>query len=418
MATNTHLFETKFSDRMQVTRYSTPVYASQVSFEERANLVSGSSVVRPTFAKLYAYDYTRGTDMTLNDMTETTETLNVTTAKSVAARVDNLDELQHKAPLMNRMASDAMKVLEKSMDKDYLAETANATSSLDDGDLGGVSGNPISVDSSNVLQVYTAALRKLQLKDTDITGGTDPRPQAGNMKPGGQAGFANCNPYFHEQLTYALGGRETAQGDQVGLNGYMSKYTGFDNYVTTNGYWTGRINIATNPSEGDTVVINGVTFTFNAAPAAAGSVDIGGTAAASVDNLVAALTNSAGYAAGAGAANAYYEVSDANRKLLDGVSATDGTTYIDVAMKGHGYVAVSETFTDLTDAWSLETSHQLFGQKGAVDMVVQKKPSVMVSDVPLQLAVYVKPHCLYGLKTFTEGADALVDVQINSVNWA
>ena len=66
----TNVFETRLSKRMQVTRYSVPVFSAQASFEERSNLQDGQSVVRPTFGRLYADEYTRGSDMTAQDYAE------------------------------------------------------------------------------------------------------------------------------------------------------------------------------------------------------------------------------------------------------------------------------------------------------------------------------------------------------------
>lgn len=66
----------------------------------------------------------------------------------------------------------------------------------------------------------------------------------------------------------------------------------------------------------DTVTVNSVVFTAANAPSAAGEVDVEGGAEAQIDTLVAAINNSQGYAAGAGDANDYFEVSAANRTIL------------------------------------------------------------------------------------------------------
>lgn len=65
--------------------------------------------------------------------------------------------------------------------------------------------------------------------------------------------------------------------------------------------------MATNPTANDTVTVNGVVFTFVATPTLPGDVDIGGSAAVSVDNLVAAING------GAGAGTTYIEVSNRER---------------------------------------------------------------------------------------------------------
>jgi len=412
---NTNVFETKLSNRMQVTRYSTPVYAQQASFEEREKLKNGEAVVRPTFSRFYADTYTRGSDMTEQNYTEASETLTIGTSKAILAPVDDLDLIQHNESLMGQLSANLMAAINKDVDADYLGEVVNATSTVDASDFGGSAGAGISIDATNVLQVFPAVMRKLQLQDVDITGMTDPRPLAGNQKPGGKAGFANMNPYFLEQLTYALAGRETVGGDMMGKAGYINTYFGFDNFVTTNGLWTGVLSMATTPSDGDTVVINGVTFTFKTTlGSTAGNVLIGGSADVARANL-ATLINTPGTTTANGVA-----LSTANQRLLSRMTATNDNSAntLTLVAKGYGYVVVDETFTDATDAWTKEISSQMFGQKGAVDMVLQAKPQVKTSDIPKQLGVYVKPYVLYGKKTFTEGAKALVQVKIDSSRWA
>ena len=409
---NTHVFETKMSDRMQVTRYSTPVYAMQASFEERAKLVNGQSVTRPYVGRLYEQDYTRGSDMSMQTLAETNETLTVTTAKAVPFAIDDLDAIQSNFKLMSEYSGKAMRALNKAVDADYLSEVANATSSVDAGDVGGTSGQGITPDATNVLKAFAAANRKLENLDVMIQGGLDPRIDSGNMKPMGGAGFANLTPYLKEQLSYSLSGRESVDGALVGKNGYTSSYFGFDCFVTTNGYWTGTLGIATQPTDGDTVTINGVTFTFKTTlGSTAGNVLIGANAAASNTNL-AALINAPGTTTAQGVA-----LSTANQNLLKRISATAASTSTAIVAKGYPFIVVSETLTASADTWSLQISHNMFGQKGAVDMVVQAKPQVKVDSIPLQIGNYVKPWVLYGKKTFVEGAQALVDVKVSTSSW-
>jgi len=412
---NTHVFETKMSDRMQISRYSTPVYSALAVFEEREKLRRGQSVTRPYLDVFEEQDYSRGTDLTIPDKTETNETLTITTAKATPFAIDDLDEVQSNFNLMAQYSDRAMRALEKAVDADFLSEVTNAASTVDDSDLGGTAGGGIALDSSNVLRVYNIVLRKLQLKDVNVIGMTDPRPNVGNIKPGGQGGYAVVNPYFNEQLLVALGGRETSDGDMVGKNGYANKYSGFDNYISTNGYWVGVLGIATQPTDGDTVTINSVTFTFKTVlGSTAGNVLIGGSADAANTNL-AALINAPGTTTSNGVA-----LSAANQKKMKRLTATTDTdaNTLTLVAKGWGYIVVAETFTDLTDTWTSELAYQMFGVKGGVDMVVQKRPSVKVSDIPKQFGSYVKPHVLYGKKMFVEGANQTVQVKLNSASWA
>ena len=418
---NTHVFETRMSDRMQVTRYSTPVYAAQASFEERSKLSRGQSVTRPYLDRFYEQSYTRGSNLTFPDKTETNETLTVNTARAVPFAIDDLDAIQSNFQLMDEYADRAMRALDKAVDADFLGEFANATTTLDAGDVGGVAGSPIDLDTSNVLQVYSAAVRALQQRDVDIVGQVDPRPAKGNVKPAGGAGFADVHPRFYEQLILSLSGRESGQGDLVGKNGYMSTYYSLDNYVSTNGSWTGVIGLATNPTDTDTVVINGVTVTFVATLTGGTSeIHIASTVDITRANFCTWLSAGGANAEAEAADTGYAAASAADQNALLRMTATNDNSAdtATIVAEGYGFVPVSETFTDPTDAWDSETSHQLLGKKGAIDMVVHARPQVKVSDIPQQLGNYVKPHVLYGLNTFTEGQDMLVNVEVNSATWS
>ena len=166
--------------------------------------------------------------------------------------------------------------------------------------------------------------------------------------------------------------------------------------------------MATQVTEGDTVTIDGVVFTFNATPSGAGSVDIGSTADVSVDNLVAAI-NAAGTAG-----TTYIELSDANRDKTRDWTATDGTTYLDLEVRGLSNLVVSQTLTAPADIWTdaLQIQHELFGREGATDLVIQKMPNVEIKDDPDRIGKNVVPWTLYGVKTFDFGDAMLVDVNV------
>jgi len=69
--------------------------------------------------------------------------------------------------------------------------------------------------------------------------------------------------------------------------------------------------------------------------------------------------------------------------------------------------------SEANDPWSAETLHVLMGQKGATDLIMQKAPGVIIKDVPDKLGKNYAPWMLYGLKTFNNNKDKLVDVKID-----
>ena len=101
---------------------------------------------------------------------------------------------------------------------------------------------------------------------------------------------------------------------------------------------------------------------------------------------------------------------------MHGIVATDGTTYLTLKGEGVGYVAVSETLSPADDIWTTtkQIQHCLAGKKGAVYMVIQKRPNVEVKDIYNDLGKNVVAWTLYGLKTFDDGDAELVDCRIRS----
>lgn len=403
---NTHTFETRFSKRMQVVHYKKDVFRAFANFEERTNLKDGQSVVRPYRSTLYGQDYTRGSDMTIQDLTDTNETLTVTTAKAVPFAIDDLDALQSNYRLQDEYAKDAAKVLGNLIDGSILSEAANAVNVVDDGVLstGTASGTPLTLTTSNILTVYAKAAYYMNAQRADM-----------------MERFGAISPEFHSVMEEYLAGRETKDGDEVGMNGYVRRRSNFDLYMSTSTYWTGVLSMVTQPTDGDTVVLtvfneatgafSNITFTFKTTlGSTAGNVLIGGSADAARANLATLITTP-----GTTTANGV-ALSAGDQNLLKGITGTNDNAAdtLTLAVVGKGYIRVSETLTDATDAWTKLTQHNLFGRKGAIDVVIQKEPTVKVSDIPKQLGVYVKPHTLYGKKTFLEGTRHLVDVKVNT----
>lgn len=378
-----------WSKRMQIIREKETVFNALANMEERSALKDGDTIHRPYRSDMYAQTYTKGTAVSVKDVTSTDESLVVNTAKVVPFYVDDIDDLQNKYKTVNKFADDAGKDLFTFIDGDFLGEYINATSDIDDGDAGGTAGVSAILSTSNIAKFFAAANKKLNQQNVGM-----------------KNRFAVISPTVHQILVERLDGKDTGLGDDVGENGKVGRYMGFDIHVSNNLSFTATWTPADEPTANDTVTINGVIFKFVASPSAAGDIDLGGTVAATLDNLVGAINLSGT------AGSDYVVVTDANRAKLSGCVATDGATKMTIKFESGGEVVVAAS--EAADPWTLETVHQLFGEKGAIDMVIQKQPVVVFKDVPDKLGVNVLPWTLYGLKTFTEGAKALVDGRVDS----
>ena len=397
-------FAAYWSRRMQQTNYREAVYPAIVSMEEQATLTMGQTVHRPYRSTLYARTYTRGTAVTIRDLTDTDESLTVNVSKVVPFYIDDLDALQHNYRVLNEYADDAATVLKDFIDGDVLGEYANATSNVDDATMnGGTSGNGFTLTTANVLRVFTEAKKKLQKQN--ISGGLT------NL-------FGIISPEFESVLLNFLANRESPLGDTSGMNGNIGSYMGFDLYVSNGCAFSARLVTSTIFTAGDTITINGVISTAraNGSAVSSGDFSIETTAATCTASFVALLNNSSSYAATVGAVGDYFEYTAADRDLLIGMTATDNTTSIDIVFEGIGLITVSEALTPAVDVWTgaLQLQHQLFGKKGAIDLVIQAKPTIEVKEVPDKLGKNVLPYTLYGMKTFAEGAKKLVDINVRA----
>lgn len=427
MPTNTHVFETRMSKRMQASFIKKPVFKIFVNQEERANLTNGSAITRPYRSKIRGQDYTRNGSLTFRDITETNETLTVSTIKSTPFQIDDFDAVQSNFQLINEWSDDATDELKALVDGDILSEVANAGNVVDDADFGGTSGNPISLDTSNVLTVFNVMNRKLRQSNVDVTG-MDPRMDMkfkGLAGVGGAAGFMVVSPYFSSILEEAEQNRETPSGDRYGQFGYIKTRSSMDLHLSNNTYWSAVLGLATQPTNGDTLTfydgVQTITITFvSSIGSTAGNCLIGADVDATRVNLAALIndpgTTSANQVAFSNTrANTYTR---SPREVMEDLTATDSPSANTLTLTGAGigYLVLGETLTDTTDTWSKEIMWLMGGKKGCVDMVSQYGPGVKTAEIEDGFGLKVKPYILYGKKTFVEGAKRMVAVKINTAS--
>ena len=277
------------------------------------------------------------------------------------------------------------------MDGKCLAEVTNATYDIDDGDIGGTAGSPIILTQSNVVNTFSTAIA--ELRNNDVAGGL----------------FAVIDPYAASIVEQAAIANGFSVADSAFKNGYAGNYLGCQIFVSNNVRHSVSLGMATEPTADDTLVINGVTFTFKAAPSAAGEIDLSGTAATTVDDVVAAINGT-----GTPSATSYIALSAADRATLSNarVVATDNTTAIGITASGR--MTVSETLTDASDGFGVQTAHMLAGLKGNIDMVIQKEVRTTTRQEPKQLTTNYLTHALYGVKTYSECKKRLCEINLQA----
>lgn len=330
--------------------------------------------------------YVRGTAIDIQDITDTGEQLIINKQYAQGFYIDEMDNAQNIYSAALEYGKKTGEYLSNQVDADVLAEALNAASTVTVGTLA----------TTNILQALAGvnqALAKKNVMSKDK--------------------YAVISPEFESILVQYVEGRETVKGDQVGLNGYIMSYMGFDFHVSNQLTNTAVLSLATQPTANDTVTIAGQVFTFVASPSAAGDIDIGANVDATRANL-AALINAPQTTTAGGVAL----TGDALKLFRARITAVNDNTAdtLTVTARGVGVLAVAETLTDGTDTWTAASrlQHQLFGVKGNPYLIMQRMPKVKERPVQDKDGSNYLNTVLYGVKTFRDNSFAMVNVTIRA----
>lgn len=374
--------------------YKSTVYKSLASSEEQKTLTYGQIVDRPYRSNLKVENYVKGTAATAQDLTATSDQLTVDIQKTILIYVDDVDKIQNKWDAAKLWAEEAAERLAVAIDAEFLYEVVNANLDIDDGDLGGTDGTPLTVTTSNIMNLFGKINRKLDTQNVDMER---------------KKRFFAMSPQVFDVLWNFIAGKESLLGDKTGEYGNIGRFGGLELYMTNNLTASARWTPANNPTDEDTITISGVVFTFQSViGTTAGNVLQTVNTATTIDNLVDLINNPTSTTAN------HVAFTGDDLRTVQEMVAVDGTTYIDVYHKGQSFLTV--TGSDATDVWSKHTQHNLAGVKGAIDLVIQQEPDVeMASTVSAgKRGMNVMPLALFGKKTFNQGKNEIVNVKIAS----
>ena len=106
--------------------------------------------------------------------------------------------------------------------------------------------------------------------------------------------------------------------------------------------------------------------------------------------------------------------------VLYGCTATYGSNALTLTWQGVGAPVVSSSLTATADGWTTgkNISNLMFGQKGAVDIVIQRNPMIDVDKAENRIVEWkIKPYTLFGMYTFKDGARKLVNVKVDTTSY-
>ena len=354
------------------------------SMEEQAILRDGDMVHRPYYSDVVVNNYTKGTDVTVQDVSATDEYLVVNKSKEATVYIDEIDVKQNKYDAANKYIDRMTYALKKDIDGAFLQEVLNAEYTMDDGDMWGTAGNPVTVSVANVFKLFTLTEAKMNANDIE-----DTKPRFFVITPDVKANIQQTNLVNgFQQADAAL--RGTLKG-----MGYLGTWGNFNIFVSNNVAHSNTVTMSS-VAAADTLTVNGVTITFAASPAAAWECK---PSLAALKGMINGVMATAGD---------YVEFDAADRAKLLAVNAKaidDGT---DVTIVTAGHVAYAQSGVTLGG----EIAHCWAGQYGCSDMVIQKDVAVQKNKEPKKTGYNYLCWTLYGIKTFTEGAKRCIDVLV------
>lgn len=370
--------------------------------ELRSNLESGASVARPRaiIEGVRVRDYQKGSNYTIDNVSDEKETLDVNKAKVAVVRIDRIEKIQMKnlTPSEFFGMEIALKV-SAYVDGDALALSRNF-GTFDAGNIGGTAGTPI---------------------DLDVTGNVEKTlaKAAGTVRAQIKGKQLESLVFVTDSLAVAsieivLMGKQFDLAESVWKNGYAGPLRSAQLYVSENLSADVDITLSTNPTAAQTFTVSGFTYTFvSSIGSTPGNVLIGANAAATRANLVAALNQ------GAGAGTTYVAWTDAHPDYYASVWADFRMTATDVpasnkftiATIGSGRLAVSGTATMTVNFNQISSP---FMMRGAIDLVVQDKVEGEAVTDPFQMADIIRSFVLYGVKLFKDGVKRGVSVKIKA----
>jgi hypothetical protein len=348
-------------------------------------LSSGDQVNFPYVSDVRVQSYTQGTDLTIDDMSATADSLIVNQSKAVTFVMDPVQEKQALADYGAKQAYQAAYQLRQNIDQAVIGTSVTAAANT-------VAGGTLTTSTvlSKMNDVYAELARNNATDDTL---------------------FAVIDPERAVLLTQTFVANGFVEADSTLRNQFRGKAAGFDVYVSNNLPVSQVLTMDTQPTNLDTVTILGVTWTWvtDGTAAAAGEINIGANIADAKLILVTAINGTT-----PPSANDYIDVSPENRRKMQNAQlAASAFATNDCTLTAYGKIDGSETFTAGTNVFAAETGHMLFGRVGAPSLAIQMKPELYIREEPKQIARNYITHTLYGTKVFYKDTFRLVKLSYN-----
>jgi hypothetical protein len=340
-------------------------------------------------------NYTKYTNQTIQDVATGNDQIVINTTPMVTFAMDVIDEGDDYIDVKPEVIEDASYQIKKRIDGDFFAQVSNAKWKYDANGFGRNTG------TLSPITLVTGASQNIST--------TFGKAKAGLTNNGANgSALALCVDDFISADLTTLGMETSVAGvaDVSYTRGFQGKFGGMNTYSVSMLTSSTTLDLATAPADGDTVTIQGVTFTFKTTlGSTAGNVLIGGTAAAANTNLTA-LLNAPGTTTAQGVA---LDADDA--ALIEQISAVATATTTVITSK-NGALMASSTMTTAANDFQAQVINACIMEKGAIKMAIRNGVKVYSRDEPLKLVTNYFIYARYGLKVTTRSKERMVIIPI------
>lgn len=354
----------------------------------------------PRLAFQSTQTYTKYTDLAFADLTTASDTLTLNTNAVVTFQMDDLDEDDNYINITpNAIRQGGVKLKER-LDGDFLNQILNANFVYDNAGLRANTGTitPVALatgGSQNLSLVFgnsQASLINAGADSSRLALVVDAFTMNTINTLGLETGFDVADEAFRNSIA----------------RGYRGRFLGMSVYVAGCLTASRVLDMATQPTAGDTVSINGQVFTFVASiGTTAGNVLIGATVDATRASF-AALLNAPGTTTATGVA-----VADPSR--FEGVVATNNDTTDQLTVVSRrGTLIASSVMANAANDWAAETLNCGIMEKGAIYMALRDNLKVRDAREPKQLVTNYTVLTRYGIVTPASGRERMVRLAIQS----
>jgi len=365
---------------------NTAIYLANQSLSELIS-ETGYKAHRPILSHPQVGTYTPHSDISFEEKAATKETLEVDTFEYAAEDIDITESKQSPYDLLGQSLLSIRKGLMNGVEQKFLSEITNAEHDI--------SGSPVEVTTVNILDILEEAEGKLGAFDAPY-----------------ETAMRACvlGPRTVARLRRAKSDRESNLGDSVLANGVVGPWQGWTVVQSNNLPYSATLELATEPTNGDTVTIAGVTFEFQDDLDNVTDGYVGVLCGTNVDTTRAALVACIN---DAGTAGTDYVQMGAKENFIirrkRRITATNDNSNDEMTIAGFGDIAVSDDLTDTTDCWADQQQESVFMIRGAIDMVLQFM-ALKVADKEAGFADLPKGIIGVGTKTFADGALLMVNL--------